>query len=131
MTLTMRGLPDRFTGGSRSRQRFDAVAGHARGMSDTREHRPLARSPRRVSEGEATFGGVVFPYRRAVRRVDDTVFVEVGDTPASVVELFEAAIAHGVAQLCLGSLLCRARPVAWDPESRGLVFDLHRHREAA
>lgn len=100
-------------------------------MSDIREHRPFTRLPRRFSEGEASFGGVVFPYRRAIRRADDTVFVEVGDTAASVVELFEAANAHGVAQLCLGSLLCRARPVGWEPECRGLVFELHRHRQAA
>lgn len=89
------------------------------------------RTLRRVSGGSGSFGGMVFPFRQAIRRGDETVLVEIEDHPSAVVQLFEAAERHGTAQLCLGSTICRAKPVAWEPTGGGLIFELHRHEYAA
>src|SRR6202044_2170917 len=75
--------------------------------------RVTANLPRRVSGGAGSFGGVVFAFRRAIRRGEEAALVG-GDAP-SLVSLFEAVAQHGVAQLALGSTLCRARAVDWEP----------------
>lgn len=102
-------------------------------MSEITETRLPTNAARHVIGGHAVFGAIVFPFRSAVRREDETVFVEVDPThyPVPVAQIFEVVSRLGVAQLCLGSTLCRARPVAWDAGGNGLVFDLHRHPEAA
>ncbi len=87
--------------------------------------RPSANLPRRVVGGAASFGGVAFRFQRAIRRVDETVLVEVD--AKELLSLFEAVAQHGVAQFALGSTLCRARAIGWEPEARCLVFELHRH----
>jgi len=90
--------------------------------------------PRRVSGGAGSFGPVAFQYRRAVRRMDETVIVEVdlALADAALVGLYESVARHGTAQLALGTTICRARAVGWEPEARCLVFELHHHgrREA-
>jgi hypothetical protein len=101
-------------------------------MHETIEGRPANNLPRRVPGGSGSFGGVAFQFLRAIRRVDETVLVEVAASshpsePSALVQLFEAVARHGVAQLSLGSTICRARPTAWEPEARAIVFELHRH----
>jgi hypothetical protein len=90
--------------------------------------------PRRVSGGAGSFGPVAFQYRRAVRRADETVVVEVdlALADAELLGLHESVARHGTAQLALGTTICRARAVGFEPEARCLVFELHRHgrREA-
>ena len=100
-------------------------------MPQCSERQPAANLVRSVPAGLGSFGSIAFPFRRATRRVDETVLVEVLDLhhPSALVKLFEAAVEHGVAQLCLGSTICRARAVDWEPEVRCLVFELHRHEE--
>jgi hypothetical protein len=96
-------------------------------MYDDRiDPRALANLPRRVPGGHASFGALMFPFRRAVRRADETVVVEMDGAvrPDALVDLFEAAAQHGPSQLCLGSTICRAKPVAWEPAVRTLVFEL-------
>jgi hypothetical protein len=99
------------------------------GMYENTEGRSSASLPRRVPGGSGSFGGVAFQFLRAIRRVDETVVVEVAGRlePSTLVRLFEAVAQHGVAQLSLGSTICRAKPVAWEPEVHALVFELHRH----
>lgn len=95
----------------------------------TPRERSSANLARRLAGGAGSFGGVGFRFQRAVRRVDETVLVEVdpGLDAANLVRLFEAVAQHGVAQLALGSTICRGRAVGWEPEARCLVFELHRH----
>jgi len=94
--------------------------------------RPRANLPRRVAGGAGSFGGVTFAFRRAIRRIDETVLVEADAAldGTALVRLFEAVAQHGVAQLALGATICRARAVDWEPEARCLVFELHRHGRA-
>jgi hypothetical protein len=100
-------------------------------MHETTEGRPITNLPRRVPGGSGSFGGVAFQFLRAIRRVDETVLVEVAaashpSEPSALVRLFEAVSRHGVAQLSLGNTICRAKPTAWEPEARAIVFELHR-----
>lgn len=95
-------------------------------MLQRHEARSITNLPRQVSGGSGLFGDVRFEFVRAVRRADDTMFVQVkGELgPASLVRLFEVLAPHGVAELSLGSTACRAKPVAWDPDVNAMVFEL-------
>ena len=88
-------------------------------------HVPLAGLLRRGAAGTGSFGGIVFQFGLAIRRLDDTVLVQV-EGPVRAQELRRALEDVGVAQLDLGIALCRARAVGWDAALCAVIFELHR-----
>jgi hypothetical protein len=89
--------------------------------------RAEATNSRHIAGGSGAFGDVDFAFTQAIRRADDTVIVAVACErgPSQLVSLFEEALKAGVAQLCLGSTICRARAIDSDFHLRALVFELH------
>jgi hypothetical protein len=87
-----------------------------------------ATNSRHLAGGDGVFGDVDFTFTQAIRPVDDTVIVVVACERGSshLVSLFERLVKVGVAQLCLGSTICRARAIDWDLHLCALVFELHR-----
>jgi hypothetical protein len=85
----------------------------------------LAGLVRRLPASVGSFGDIEFSFGLAIRRLDDTVVVQV-ECPNGSAELMDRLGALGVEQLTLGRTMCRARAVSWDDALRAVIFDLHR-----